>query len=162
MEALAITNGLAVLLFLATHIIETRVRARTRHYEHQARLSEARVTSYVGLLAVAPAALASRGSWELIAARRWTPGWVMAIVESRQASALSRFSAAYAEVSAQGSEKGRRIAGDLFNVVMDARFKAGEPEEDDLLGFREAMAELESQVTEETELSKEAESEIRS
>lgn len=58
------------------------------------------------------------GGWVLIERRWWTPGWVMAIVESRQAATLSQFSAAYAVVSAHGSEEGRRIAGDLFEVVM--------------------------------------------
>ena len=59
METLAITNGVAIFLFLTNQIVEIRVRARTRRYENQARISYSRVTSYVGLLA------AHRARWEI-------------------------------------------------------------------------------------------------
>lgn len=158
MEALAITNGVAILLFLSSQIVDGRVRARRRRYEDQVRTSDARAASYIDLLAAAPAALAGRGGWALIERRGWTPGWVMAIVESRQAAALSQFSAAYAVVLAHGSDEGRRIAGDLFEAVMDAKFHSGEPERESVGQFRNAMSELRDQVRRETISSHEARS----
>ena len=64
-------------------------------------------------------------------------------------------------MSAQGSEEGRRIADDLFAVVMDARFNAGEPGEERFREFRKAMSDLENQVRRETRLGQQAQFQTR-